>query len=80
MIDPDKIPERVWKQMNITREEFGVIRDRMLEREKLAPPVGSEAPDFDLRRLDEDGKPTGGRVLLSAHRGRPVGLVFGSYT
>ena len=80
MIDPDKIPERVWKQMNITREEFGVIREQMLEREKLAPPVGSEAPDFHLRRLDEDGKPTGERVLLSAHRGRPVALVFGSYT
>ncbi len=80
MIDPDKIPGHVWKRMNITREEFLVIRDRMLEREKLAPPVGSEAPDFQLRRLDEDGKPTGKRVVLSAQRGRPVALVFGSYT
>ncbi len=80
MIDPDKIPEHVWKRMNITREEFQVIHDQMLEREKLAPPVGSEAPDFHLQRLDEEGKPTGERVSLSAQRGRPVGLVFGSYT
>ena len=62
MIDPDKIPEHVWKRMNITREEFLVIRDRMLEREKFAPTVGSEAPDFHLRRLDEQGKPTAERV------------------
>ena len=36
---------------------------------------GEPAPDFDLRRAD--GK---GRVRLSDLRGKPVVLVFGSFT
>jgi hypothetical protein len=80
MIDPDKIPDHVWKRMNITREEFVAIQERQAEREKDLPPVGGEAPDFHLRRLTEDGKATEERVRLSGFRGRPVALVFGSYT
>lgn len=39
------------------------------------PPVGSLAPDFAL------GSPEGGtRVRLSDRRGRPVALIFGSWT
>jgi hypothetical protein len=37
--------------------------------------AGAAAPDFELRRLHSDGT-----VKLSSHRGRPVMLVFGSYT
>ena len=40
------------------------------------PDEGSPAPDFDLALLDGDGE----RVRLSGLRGRPVGLIFGSYT
>ncbi len=80
MIDPDKIPDHVWKQMNITREQFAEVQRHMAEREKKAPPVGSIAPDFSLRRLTPDGKPTDARARLSEYRGRPVALVFGSYT
>ena len=80
MIDPDKIPPEVWKRMNITKEDFQKIRDAMAEREKRAPAVGEAAPDFELERLSEDGKPTGESVRLSDSRGKPVGLVFGSYT
>ena len=36
---------------------------------------GQPAPDFTLSTHDQSG-----RVTLSAHRGRPVVLVFGSYT
>jgi hypothetical protein len=36
---------------------------------------GDPAPDFTLRRQGQAE-----RVTLSAHRGRPVVLVFGSYT
>ncbi len=43
MIDPDKIPDHAWKQMNITREEFVAIQERQAEREKHMPPIGSEA-------------------------------------
>lgn len=37
--------------------------------------IGSAAPDFDLETLDHSG-----RVRLSSQRGRPVVLIFGSYT
>ncbi len=49
-------------------------REREL-REETTPKVGETAPDFELATLDGDA-----RVRLSAHRGRPVGLIFGSYT
>lgn len=46
-------------------------------RQRPDPPeIGSEAPDFDLGVLDGDGA----RVRLRDLRGRPVGLIFGSYT
>ncbi len=79
-IDPDKIPEAVWKQMNITKEDFLKIMAEQERREKLAPAVGSEAPDFELKRLDEKGVLTESTLRLTDLRGRPVGLVFGSYT
>jgi hypothetical protein len=37
--------------------------------------VGDPAPDFTLPRTDHSAK-----VTLSSYRGRPVVLVFGSYT
>jgi hypothetical protein len=37
--------------------------------------VGDMAPDFTLKRADHSGE-----ERLSAYRGRPVVLVFGSYT
>jgi len=37
-------------------------------------PPGATAPDFELPRAD------GGTLRLSAHRGRPVLLRFGSFT
>ncbi len=44
-------------------------------RDETTPNVGEMAPDFELATLDGDA-----RVRLSAHRGKPVGLIFGSYT
>jgi hypothetical protein len=79
-IDPDKIPPALWKQMNISKERFLEIMEQMQEREKRAPAVGSAAPDFELERLSAEGERTGETERLSAHRGRPVALVFGSYT
>jgi hypothetical protein len=37
--------------------------------------VGDIAPDFDLPRQDKSGN-----VKLSSLRGKPVALIFGSYT
>jgi hypothetical protein len=70
----------MWKQMNISREDFAVVAAAMQEREKKAPAVGSLAHDFALRRLGPDRRPLAERVRLSQLRGRPVALVFGSYT
>jgi hypothetical protein len=80
MPDPDQIPPELWKQLNITKEQFLAIRREMEKREETAPRVGDPAPDFELERLSETGQRTGARLRLSSLRGRPVGIVFGSYT
>ncbi len=71
-------------------QQFGLVMKRMPEavvfglfpfrhmwlwaRQGALEP-GQPAPDFTLSLHDQSG-----RVTLSAHRGRPVVLVFGSYT
>ena len=45
-------------------------------RNATGPAVGTLAPDFDLPVIDSDDE----RVQLSSQRGRPVALIFGSYT
>ena len=51
----------------------------MMEVEPHTPQPGDTAPDFELRRLDDE--PGAQPVRLSSHAGkRPVALVFGSYT
>lgn len=57
------------------REQMRRVFAEMRERPD-GPGEGSPAPDFDLAILDGDGA----RVRLSDLRGRPVGLIFGSYT
>jgi len=76
----DDIPEALWKQMNISKEDFAKIREQMIEREKRVPAVGTAAPDFEIERLSPKGERTGKTLRLSSLRGRPVGLIFGSYT
>ena len=60
----------------MTGERFAQLQEAMAKREKHAPKVGDEAPDFQLPVLD--GK--GATVRLSELRGKPVALIFGSYT
>jgi hypothetical protein len=76
----ENLTEEQWEQMGLTPEEFRENVARMEEREKTAPVVGDMAPEFEIKRLGKGGKPTGGRVRLSDFRGKPVALVFGSYT
>lgn len=63
-----------------TREGMRAARARRVEEDKRSPQVGDEAPDFALERLDPNGGRTGEYLQLSAWRGTPVGLIFGSYT
>ncbi len=80
MPDPEEIPPELWKRLNITKERFLEIRAMMEEREKSTPAVGSPAPDFELERLSPEGERTSETLGLSEYRGRPLALVFGSYT
>ena len=76
----EQLTDEQLEMMGLTREELKEQLATMEEREKIAPIVGDEAPDFDIKRLDKNGKLTDERVRLSDLRGKPVALAFGSYT
>lgn len=78
--DLDDLTPEQWEQIGLTHEEFKKQIAQAQEREKIAPGVGNLAPDFSLKRLSKEGKLTEEYVRLSDLRGRPVALVFGSYT
>ena len=77
-------------QANMSDEELkfrGWTRDSMrerwaakLERDRNSPRAGDEAPDFELELLSPEGRRTGENLRLSSLRGKPVGLIFGSFT
>ena len=68
------------KRLNISPEDYIKVKRLADEREQRVPNVGDMAPEFELERLAADGKRTGEFVSLSALRGKPVVLYFGSYT
>ncbi len=87
----DQLPERIARRIaTISDEELefrGRTREGMrqswlarIERDKDSPRIGDQAPEFELERLSPAGIRTGDRLRLSALRGRPVGLIFGSFT
>ncbi len=87
----DELPERIAKRIaTISDEELefrGRTREGMrqswrqrIERDKGSPRIGDEAPEFELERLSPAGMRTGETVKLTSLRGRPVGLIFGSFT
>jgi len=69
-----------WAQMRMSPEHYTKMRAERLAREAHAPAIGDPAPDFEIERLSAQGQRTGGMFQLSETRGKPVGLVFGSYT
>ena len=87
----DVLPERIAKRIaTISDEELefrGRTREGMrrgwlerIERDKKSPRIGDLAPEFELELLSPAGQRTGETLKLSALRGRPVGLIFGSFT
>ena len=66
--------------MRMSPEEYTAMRTERLEHEARAPALGDPAPDFELERLTPDGGRSGRTFRLFESRGRPLGLVFGSYT
>ena len=63
-----------------TREELRDFIVGRIEQDKDAPDVGDTAPDLTLERLSPTGGRTGDMVSLSSLAGKPIGLIFGSYT
>lgn len=80
---PDSLPPERLKKMRLTgetREQYeAMVQERSL-RDQTAPKAGELAPDFEIERLTPAGKRTGEIFHLLSTRGRPVALVFGSYT
>ncbi len=87
----DKLPERIARRIALISDEELEFRGRTregmrqgwldrIERDKDSPRIGDEAPEFELELLSPAGMRTGERLKLSALRGRPVGLIFGSFT
>ncbi len=73
--------KKVWLEISdMTEDAFDAMMAANDERQSRVPRVGTPAPEFEIERLDRDRKRTGERVRLSALEGRPVALVFGSYT
>jgi hypothetical protein len=77
---PDDLPEDRWDSLMMTRPEYELMVQERSERDKRAPKVGELAPDFEIERLSSKGQRTGEMFRLSQALGRPIGLIFGSYT
>lgn len=77
---PDTLTDEQLRALNVTRE---YLRHRNLEKaqlDALAPRVGDVAPEFSLERLGASDGVEPCRAALSDYRGRPLALIFGSYT
>ena len=73
--------KKLWLSISdITEAELDAHFATQNARQTGVPQPGSEAPDFELDLLTRERQRTGERVRLSVLRGRPVGLIFGSYT
>ena len=78
---PFEEKKKIWLEISdMTEDAFDAMMAANKERQSRVPRVGAPAPDFELERIDRERKRTGERVRLSALKGRPVALVFGSYT
>ncbi len=73
--------KRIWLEIsNMTEAAFDAMMARDKARQHWVPKLGTLAPDFTAERLTPERRRTGEYVTLSALKGRPVALCFGSYT
>ena len=84
---PQPVADRIASISDEELEFRGLTREGMrerfldrMERDKHSPKVGEVAPDFELELLSPAGQRTDDRLSLSSLRGKPVGLIFGSFT
>lgn len=65
----------------MTREQLrSFIEKRVIRDNERSPKQGDDAPDTELEILNGNGTRSGETVKLSSYFGKPVGLIFGSYT
>lgn len=84
---PTAYPARLDEMSDEELEFRGWNRQELIERwekrltqDLTTPAPGQNAPDFELELLGDTGKRSGDMLKLSSLRGKPVGLIFGSYT
>jgi hypothetical protein len=65
---------------DMTADEFDALQATYKARAAGMPMPGETAPDFTVDVMDASQKCTGEAQTLSGFRGKPVGLIFGSYT
>ena len=73
--------KKLWLSISdITEEQFAAHQAEQKARQAKVPQPGLPAPDFELDVLTRERRRTGEKVRLSSLRGKPVGLIFGSFT
>ena len=78
--DAPRPSERWWEKWHISKDEYDRYIEAKRRRDERVPRVSTVAPEFEVERLDPRGRRTGGMFRLSSTRGKPVAIVFGSYT
>ena len=63
-----------------TRDGMRAGYERRLKADRNSPQPGDMAPDITLELLSAAGGRTGETLSLSSLRGKPAGLIFGSFT
>jgi len=64
-----------------TRETMRTTYYKRLEQDRLAPDIGDSVPNFELQIVHHSkNRPAYTKMKLSDLYGKPVGLIFGSYT
>ena len=72
---------KIWVDISdITADDLTAHMETEKAREPHVPQPGSIAPDFVADVLGPNRQRTGEQVRLSDLRGKPVGIVFGSFT
>jgi len=79
-LDGNKLPPERLAMLRMTADEYTAMVAERVDKERRAPKIGDPAPDFTIEMLSPEGVRTGETFTLSALKGQPVGLIFGSYT
>ena len=73
--------KRTWLDISVINEaQFDALWKFQRERQSLVPQPGDVAPDFEIDVRDKKRSRTGETIHLASLRGKPVALLFGSYT